>query len=215
MHIPSSLSIVDVFYCLNNIIDYTYDCLVIGKPYASLAYHTVWNSKLDIITGYTNNVIWADSTIGNCLGVAVGLALSNKYRNVFVILSDASLQEGTVLESLLYIGLQKKLKHSNLIVLVDYNEQQCIGKNYISIQQMKKIISAFNFNAKIVNGHSIENISKQYQTLYNNTCFLFKTIKGYGIKKIQADPIQWHYKTLDLQDYSEIMKALQYEKCHR
>jgi hypothetical protein len=121
-HIPSSLSIIDIFYCLNNYINYSSDCLIIGKPYGLLAYNVVWNTNNTIITGYTKNVIWADSTLGNCLGVANGISYSDKYKNIFVILGDGVLQEGTILESLLAIGLNTKNKLSRIIIIIDYNQ---------------------------------------------------------------------------------------------
>lgn len=213
-HIPSSLSLLDIFYCLNKYINYSSDCLIIGKPYGLLAYNTVWNTNYRIITGYTQNILWADSTIGNCLGIAHGVLYSNKYKNIFVIFGDGVLQEGTILEALLAIGLNIKNMLSKIIIIVDYNKYQCIGKNYISIKQMKKIITSFNFLTYIIDGHNLSTLNKYMQKYILNDkslrplCLLCNTIKGKGLYEMENNPEKWHYKILTENEYKMFINEL-------
>lgn len=209
MHIPSALSMLDYFYFLNKKINYINDALVIGKPYGQLAYHTIWNSDNNLpVTGKTQNITWADTTLGNCLGVACGLAISNSYNKVFVNIGDGSLQEGTVLEAAQFIGSYNKFK-SKIILCIDCNKYQCISKNYQSVNDIKNIFLAFKWNVIIVNGHNDDECKKI--NIKNNTiplCIIFDTIKGYGIDIMQNNPIEWHYKKLSYNDYIYFKKYL-------
>lgn len=208
IHIPSALSMLDYFYFLDKKINYKNDALVIGKPYGQLAYHTVWNSiDNKLITGKHDNVIWADTTLGNCLGVACGIALTQKYNNIFINTSDASLQQGTMLEAAQFIGAYKKFK-ANIILCVDCNKYQCISKNYQTIDDIYAVFKAFKWNTVTIDGHNDVLLQKLSIKSIKPLCILLNTIKGYGIDFMQEDPVNWHYKCLSLNDYNNAMMQL-------
>lgn len=208
MHIPSALSMLDYFYFLDKKIDYDNDALVIGKPYGQLAYHTIWNSDNNLlISGKTQKVIWADTTLGNCLGVACGLAMSDVYNKVFINIGDGPLQEGTILEAAQFIGSYDKFK-SKIILCIDCNKQQCISKTYQSANDIKNVFSAFKWNVNVINGHD-DNECKAINVENDSPlCIIFDTIKGYGIDVMQDNPIEWHYKRMTFDDYAYIKQQL-------
>ena len=214
-HIPSALSMIDYFYWLNKKINYKKDALIIGKPFGQLAYHTIWNSNNNLlINGKTKKVIWADSTIGNCLGIACGLALSNKYKKIIINTSDASIQEGTMLEAIQFIGTFKKFK-ANIVLCVDCNKYQCTCKLFQTIYDLKRVFKAFSWNTLIINGHNDNTLKTLHLDYEKPTCILFNTIKGYGIDIIEKNPIEWHYKTLTYNNYINILKTLKYASSNR
>lgn len=207
-HIPSALSMLDYFYWINKKINYGQDALVIGKPYGQLAYHTVWNSdNNELITGNTQNIIWADTTLGNCLGVSCGLALSNKYNTIFVNTSDASLQEGTMLEAAQFIGYYQKFK-AKIVLCIDCNKQQRTGILFQNITDILALFNSFHWNTKIVDGHNDAELSKLDIMSNKPLCIIFNTIKGYGIEFMQNNPVEWHYKKLTCNDYYTALNDL-------
>lgn len=208
MHIPSALSMLDYFYFLDRKIDYNKDALVIGKPYGQLAYHTVWNSDNNLLViGKTQKVTWADTTIGNCLGVAAGLAMSGNYNNIFINIGDGSLQEGTILEASQFIG-SCKIFLSKIILCIDCNNMQCVGNTYQTTDDVQNLFSTFKWNVVVVDGHNDRECEQLSVESDRPLCIVFDTVKGYGIKCMEENPVEWHYKRMTTSDYEQIKKEL-------
>lgn len=210
-HLPSALSMLDYLYFVTKYIDFKKDAFVVGKPYGQLAYSIVWKLKTySAINCKTKNVTWCDSTLGNCLGVAVGLALSKKYRKIYVNLSDGVLQEGTILEAMQFIGSLRYKELANIVLLVDYNSYQCITPNLIKYDTTFNIFKSMKWNVKMLDGHRLAINSLQYLNNKQTTplCLLFKTVKGFGIDFMQQNPITWHYKKLDINTYNIAIRQL-------
>lgn len=202
-HIPSALSMIDYWSQLDKFFSWDKDdYLVVGKPYGSLAYHLVWNDgHFGPITGYDKKVKWCDSTLANCLGVAIGLAISGKSKNVVVNIGDGALQEGTILEAASFCGRCKEMLKSRIVLAVDCNGWQCISETKMPPEQIKEIFSGFGWKCMIFDGHSAEELSG-LKTIAEDVderiiCLIFKTVKGKGVKFIEDDPLGWHYRKLD------------------
>ncbi len=118
------------------------------------------------------NLIWGGGSCGHGLSLAAGLALADRKRKVYVLLSDGELDEGSTYEAALFIH-QHKLK--NLYVIVDNNGYQACG----AIKDILDLETAFEFYQK-----TIPNFKR------------VKTIKGAGIDFME-NKYEWHYKNLD------------------
>lgn len=216
-HIPSALSMVDY---LNVVFDYVNqdDIIVIGKPFGAQAYYIVWKEK-----GWIENidnlhmgvkhdeipfVVYSDETIGNALGVAAGIALTTN-KKVYVNLSDASLQIGTILEAIQFIG-----KHQlNILVTIDYNRMQVTGK-ISDIIPVEPVYNFFRCNDWIdyeVDGHDHDLIDNTIKTAYNcttPTVIFCYTKKGNGVEQMLDNPKQWHYRKLNEKDFTSILNKI-------
>lgn len=115
-------------------------------------------------------VVHGIGSLGHGLPVAVGLALADRTRNVWLLMSDGEIQEGTTWESILFAG-HHKLR--NLKVFVDRNGFQALGKTE-EIVKIEKGLSLLKklFPIKVV-----------------------KTIKGEGVDFMTGD-YSWHYRNL-------------------
>lgn len=96
--------------------------------------------------------------LGHGLSIGVGIAIAaridkKKYK-VFVIISDAESQEGSIWEAALAIH---KHNLTNLITLVDYNHMQSYGSSHdvLDLEPFVKKWEAFGFGVTEVNGHDI------------------------------------------------------------
>ena len=121
-------------------------------------------------------------SIGSCghgLPIAVGLALADRTRDVYVLMSDGELQCGTTWESLLF---KRQHKLNNLKVYVDWNFWQANDK----IENILALPESFieSMGVKIV-----------------------KTKKGAGISFMEDDG-NWHYRNLDKETYEKALKEL-------
>ncbi len=117
-------------------------------------------------------------TLGNSLGIASGLAIA-KPDNIYVIVGDGELQEGSAWEALMFIGYHKI---KNVITIVDRNFMQIGGytKDIIdSSSKLEQQIKNFGFDIIVCNGHDVDDIEKALKTETElPKCILANTIKG-------------------------------------
>ena len=210
-HIPSALSMFDyvnVLFAEKYIIPFK-DKIVLGKPFGSQTYYLVWKQ-----CGYLNNieklsigvkhneipfVDFSEETMGNALGVASGIAISKPNTLVYVNLSDASLQMGSTLEAIAYIGTNQ-LK--NIIVTIDYNQMQVTGKtnDIICVKPILNLFKNYDWTVIEVDGHNKNKLRLAFDNIHKNRTsplvYFCHTIKGKGIDYMESDPITWHYKLL-------------------
>ena len=134
--------------------------------------------------------------MGNALGVGIGIALCNKNNRVWVNITDATLQMGSTLEALQYIG-QKNLK--NILLTVDNNSYQVTDKtsNIIDITPVIKMAKLYNWNVITCNGHSEEEMKLKIKIINEPTLINFKTKKGFDVNYMEKNPIKWHYKNIE------------------
>ena len=98
---------------------------VLGKPFGIPDLLEYLKYPKDVVeNGYllrnqNKDFDYVESTLGNSLGVAEGLAISNPDKIVWCFISDSQLFMGTILEAILSIG-SKNLK--NIWLCIDYNK---------------------------------------------------------------------------------------------
>jgi transketolase len=113
-------------------------------------------------------VLHSVGSLGHGLPVSVGLALADRNRDVYVLMSDGEIQSGTTWECLLFIK-QHKLK--NLKVYVDNNGIQACDWTNDVLKIPWGFLKQRGFN-------------------------IIKTTKGKGVDFME-NKIEWHYKNLD------------------
>src|SRR6056300_960736 len=189
-HVPSALSMltyIDKLFREQYIQPYR-DRIVIGIPFGSQAYYLVWRDL-----GYINNidnlsvgvkheeidfVDYGEETMGNALGVATGLAIANPDQTIWVNITDATLQMGSTLEAIQYIG-HNNIK--NILLTIDYNACQVTGRtrDVLSVSPVIKFIENYMWDVIEIPGHSVKLIQDLFPTNRNYpTAIVFKTTKG-------------------------------------
>ncbi|MEK7180270.1 MAG: thiamine pyrophosphate-dependent enzyme [Patescibacteria group bacterium] len=183
-HIGSALSCSDILVDLFNILKKE-DVFLFSKASGVAAYYAIladkghfpkektaeYLKKYPLVSKEVPGVIWSGGSCGHGLPVACGLALADRMRKVYVLLSDGECQEGATYEAALF-ARQHKLK--NLYVLIDNNGLQACG----ATKDILDLETAFEFLKK---------------TLPN--CKIFETIKGAGVDFMEGD-FTWHYRNL-------------------
>jgi transketolase len=169
------------------------------------------NSKLG---GHASSAVAAvehsTGAIGHGLPVAVGIGiglLSKKMRsNVYVIVGDGELHEGTNWEAMHLAG---HLKLNNLCLLIDYNGLSGIGKtnDCCSVEPLKSRLESSGFEVHEVDGHNQEDIDFTLQLLKiwypdKPVAIICHTVKGKGISFMENNNA-WHYKPLNKEDYNK------------
>lgn len=216
-HVPSALSMltyIDVLFTNEYIKPYR-DRIVLGKPFGSQAYYILWKDLgylteiEDLSVGVKHDEIkfvdYGEETMGNALGVATGIALANPQQLVWVNITDATLQMGSTLEALQYIGHHRIY---NVLVTVDYNNMQVTGftDNVLTVDPIIDMCRGYDWLTYDVEGHDVDKIKENWNHSVNSPLsrnqprpriFFFKTTKGHGVPYMEKDPVKWHYKPME------------------
>lgn len=191
-HIGSALSCVDIVLDIYNKMGKD-DIFVFSKasgvaalyvvlaekgyfPKSKVAYYL---KKYPLASRKVPGVTVDGGSLGHGLPMACGIALADKKRKVYVLMSDGELQCGTTWESLLF---KKQHKLNNLKIIVDANEFQACGK-------IKDILDV------------------PWDFLRSMGIKVVKTIKGKGVSFMENNN-DWHYFNLDENTYKEAIRQL-------
>ena len=142
-----------------------------------------------------NGVDFSSGSLGHGLSVSCGLALSDRKKRIFNLMSDGELDEGSNWEAILFASHHKL---SNLINIIDYNKIQSIKsiKHTLNLEPLKKKWESFGWKVLEVDGHDHKKLFKafSYKSLIKPTCVICNTVKGKGVKFMENNNL-WHYRT--------------------
>lgn len=109
--------------------------------------------KLDCSTG----------SLGHGLPIALGMALANKDKNVYCLISDGECLEGTTWEVANFIA---KYKVTNLKIYINYNGFSAYDTiNHDVISRLRFILPTINIVRTSVEDYGFEGLSAHYITL--------------------------------------------------
>lgn len=160
-----------------------------------------------------NGIFATTGSLGHGFPLGVGMALARKLLKkrgkIYVLMSDGELEEGTTWESAL---IAKRFNLDNLIVIVDNNGLQAIGKIEEiapSFKKIDKIFKDIGFEVVKGNGHSFSSLEKVFRrkNFKKPKIVILKTIKGKGVSFMENN-LQWHAKVPDEQEFQRALKEL-------
>jgi transketolase len=151
-------------------------------------------------------------SLGMGISKAKGFIEANRIRHidepVIVLTGDGELQEGQTWEALMFAAHHKL----PLRVVVDRNGLQALGstESINSLEPLEAKFKAFGWNTKVCDGH---NVRKLKRALKGKTPLIViaNTIKGKGVPFMENN-VNWHYRNLDEQGYSEAILSMDIEK---
>ena len=229
-HLGSNMSVVEILDTIYDSVDLDLiklksikrDFIIVSKGHCAAAVYSTLNyygllSDEDIdryhltdsllqghVSHGVSSVEHSTGALGHGLSVAVGVAIGKRSKkssgNVFVILGDGEIQEGSIWEALM---LASSLKLSNLKIFIDNNKISSITETekVLSTGPLKNRFEGFGLNVFELDGHNKLEIDRHLNfPSYNSkpNVFICNTIKGKGVSFSENQPI-WHYRTLDLE----------------
>ncbi len=142
----------------------------------------------------------ASGSLGQGMSVAIGAALAKKLNNdnslVISLHGDGELQEGQNWEALMFAPYNKV---DNLIITIDYNEQQIDGstRDILSLDNLQAKLEAFGWTVLHTDGNDMEQvlhtlrIAKNGAHNQNSQAIIMKTVMGKGVDFMENDH-KWH-----------------------
>jgi len=238
-HIGSALSIADIIAALyGNVLriespkDPDRDRFVLSKGHAALAVYAAlflkgWLTEEDINTYCVdgsllgvhpehalNGIDFSTGSLGQGLPMAAGAALAasleNSSRRVFVLVSDAECNEGSMWEAVMFAAHHKL---SNLIAIIDLNGQQAIGytDEVLKLSPMEKRWQAFDWDVHAVDGHDIAEITETIAGLRTAQdqphVLIARTTFGKGVSYME-NQIKWHYWPMSDPEYQQALAEI-------
>ena len=155
----------------------------------------------------------ATGSLGQGLSIACGMAVALKLdknpANVFCLLGDGELQEGSVWEAFMHC-CQRKL--DNIIAIIDRNRLQIDGctENIKCLDPLDEKLRAFNWDVQEIDGHDI---SAVYEAIENAkkaskpAVIIANTVKGKGVSFMENNA-GWHGKAPNKDEFDKAMAEL-------
>lgn len=239
-HIGSALSIADLVAALYGGIlrvpapaALDRDRFVLSKGHAVLAVYAALHLKgwldADALATYCGDgsllgvhpehalpgIDFSTGSLGHGLSLAAGAALAARLqgssRRVFVLVSDAECNEGSLWEAAMFAAHHRL---SNLVVLVDLNGQQALGytEQVLSLTPMRERWSAFGWDAREVDGHDSPGLIRTVESLDTTSgpphVLIARTTFGRGVSYMEGQ-IKWHYWPMSDAEYEQALAELE------
>jgi transketolase len=159
-------------------------------------------------------VEWSTGSLGHGLPVACGLALGAKLRalpfDVFCLVGDGEMDEGSNWEALLFAA-QHRL--DNLCLVIDRNQMQALGENkdILDLSPLTDKLRDFQWHATEIDGHDFGQITDAFQAFREQqgrpTAIVANTVKGKGVRFMEHQ-LKFHYSPPNDAEYAQAMEEL-------
>ena len=147
---------------------------------------------------------WIDVATGSLgqglamgLGMALAMRLDGSPANVWVLLGDSEVAEGSVWEAMEAASFHAA---ANVTAILDLNRlgQRGPTMHEWDTEVFRARAEAFGWNAIVVDGHDVEQIDRAYRNAVSDslpTFIVARTEKGHGVSFVQNEP-GWHGKPI-------------------
>ena len=238
-HIGSALSVTDILAALyggamrvQNPDDPERDRFILSKGHAALALYAAlhlkgWVSQAQLDTFCGNGTLlgvhpdralrgvdFSTGSLGHGLSMGAGSALAARMkksaRRVFVLISDAECNEGSVWEAAMFAAHHQI---SNLVAILDWNGQQALDytSKVLDLSPISDRWRAFGWDVREIDGHDVAAIAKTIEGLDIRSgpphLIVAHTIFGKGVSFMQ-NKIKWHYLPMSDEEYAQAIAEI-------
>lgn len=205
-HIQPSLSCVEILVYLFYELKIDPMNFVLSKSHGCYAYYAI---LCDL--GFIPKDVWEEfrlpgcverndeykipascGSLGHGVPIAVGMAFADRSQNVYCIVGDGELQEGSCWEAIQFAAFHKL---TNFCLIVDDNKMQAIDwTNKVLGSNWKYKLSSFGLLAGNCDGHDFHELNLCFKDRFNLPYGLVcDTTKGLGLPISVGKP-DWHYR---------------------
>ena len=237
-HIGSALSVVEIITALyGNVLridvpdDPERDRFILSKGHAALALYAAlhargWINDDDLASYCADHSLagthpdhqlpgidFSTGSLGQGLSFGAGAALAAKlagsHRRVYVLVSDAECNEGSVWESVMFAA-QHRL--SNLVAIVDVNGQQALDHTHrvLDLSPLDARWAAFGWQTHVVDGHDVTQLSRALSCEASSGAprvVVARTVFGKGVSFMEGQ-IRWHYMPMNDDEYQRAVEQV-------
>jgi len=157
----------------------------------------------------------SSGSLGQGLSIGIGMALADKSRRIYVLMSDGEQEEGSTLESMMFAA-QHKI--DNLTGIIDINGLQIDGPTVeiMGGDKLEERYQAFGWHIEDIDGHNIQAIidaCQEVKNIHNQpSVILCHTTKGKGVSFME-NKIEWHGKAPNKDEAKKALEELKNQIC--
>lgn len=238
-HIGSALSIADLLAALYGFVlrgdgpaDWHRDRFILSKGHAALALYAAlrlkeWltDEELDTFCAEGSflgvhpdhglpGVEFSTGSLGLGLSFGAGSALAARLqqssRRVFVLVSDAECNEGSLWEAVTFAAHHQL---ANLVAIVDLNGQQALGytDDVLSMTPLGDRWRAFGWDVHDVDGHDVKAVATTIDNLDGSGpphVLIARTRFGKGVSFME-NTIKWHYWPMSDEEFRRAVREVE------
>jgi len=134
--------------------------------------------------------------------------LSGSGRRVYVLVSDAECNEGSVWESVMFAA-QHGL--SNLVAIIDANGQQALDQTHrvLDLSPLEARWAAFGWQTQVVDGHDPGQLTRALSSVSSSAprVVVARTVFGKGVSFMEGQ-IKWHYMPMNDDEYRQAVEQV-------
>jgi transketolase len=232
-HIGSALSVADIVATLYADVlaisspeDSNRDRFILSKGHAALALYAAlflkgWLSQEQLDSFCSDGTLlgvhpehalpgvdFATGSLGQGLSLGAGAALAARLqhspRRVFVLLSDAECNEGSLWEAIQFAAHHRL---ANLIAIIDWNGQQALGytRDVLDLAPIAERWRVSGWDVHCVDGHDPDELGRTLALLNTHDgkphVLVAHTVFGKGVSFMERQ-IKWHYWPMSDEDYN-------------
>ena len=211
-HIGSCLSVIDLIDAIFFVKEKN-ERFILSNGHAAAAYYVILEKY-----GYLKNANLTDlcvhpdrsaekgidvstGSLGQGFPIALGMAMANKNKNVYCIISDGECAEGSIWESLRIVH---DLKITNLKIIASVNGWGAYDP--VSSKNLENRFKGFGFKIVKVNGHNTQEIVNKIKTETTKPTIFFAKTSSEQFKFLKG--LDAHYCTMKDSDYELAMEEL-------
>lgn len=207
-HIGSCLSAVDIIDAIYEV-KKPEEKFVLSAGHSGIALYAVLEKlgilkdidKLNVHPDRGEGVDCSTGSLGQGLPIAVGMALADRSKNVYCMISDGECAEGSIWEAL-RIGYEQNLTNLKLVI----NANGWSAYDRIDLIPLVDRFRAFGWGVLPINGHNKKALTEALKTEVPNTPFIIfaKTMVEHFdfLKGLDA-----HYHTVTKEEHESIQLA--------
>ena len=236
-HIGSALSVVEIIAALYGKVlrvaapdDPERDRFILSKGHAALALYAALRARGWIddkaLASYCGDhslagthpdhqlpgIDFSTGSLGQGLsfgaGAALAARLSGSARRVYVLVSDAECNEGSVWESVMFAA-QHGL--SNLVAIIDANGQQALDHTHrvLDLSPLEARWAPFGWQTQVVDGHDLGQLTQALSSVSSNAprVVVARTVFGKGVSFMEGQ-IKWHYMPMNDDEYRQAVEQV-------
>lgn len=154
-------------------------------------------------------------SLGHGLSAACGMALAGRRSkapyNIYVLMGDGELAEGSIWEALMFAG---HYHLDNLYAAIDRNHLQISGftEEVMTLEPLEEKIRSFGFAVKTIDGNDISEILDALEEMQEikekPKMLILDTVKGKGVPFME-NKREWHHGGITPEQYKEASAYLE------
>jgi transketolase len=226
-HLASCLSpvevVVSLYYDSKTTFDHKKDILIFSKAHGSPVVYPIladlgyydkdelnkYCTPEGILRLHSDQSIpgchFVGGSLGNGIGYAAGVAMGNPHVDVYVILGDAELYEGSVWETMMFITHHKL---TNIKLIIDRNQLGILGatEELLKLEPLGDKFKSFGFDTYTIDGHNYDELRTHLNKKGDTpVAIIANTIKGKGVSYMEG---KYEYHTIIPKNEQDINTGL-------